>query len=201
MKKNTFRLVLSALFVSLVLLLGMTPLGLIPLGFINVTVLCVPVLVGTLLLGIKTGLLLGFAFGTVSALAMLGMTLTPPSALAGALLAAKPVYAFLMCYVPRLLTPVVAYAVYRALSKGKRSIKALPIAAACGSLTNTVFYLGLMYLFYSLVPDLEAEKIVALIAGTGILAGGAEAVVAALLSVPIVTALWKTGKLPEEENA
>ena len=59
---STYRLTLTALFVALILLFGLTPVGLIPLGFINVTILCVPVVAGTLILGLKTGLLLGACF-------------------------------------------------------------------------------------------------------------------------------------------
>ena len=36
--KATRQLTLTALFIALVVLLGLTPLGLIPLGFINVTI-------------------------------------------------------------------------------------------------------------------------------------------------------------------
>ena len=56
------RFTAASLLVGLVLLLGFTPIGLIPLGFINVTILCIPVVIGTLLMGLKTGLLLGFTF-------------------------------------------------------------------------------------------------------------------------------------------
>ena len=59
---STYRLVLTALFVALVILFGLTPVGLISLGFINVTLLCIPVIAGTLILGLKTGLLLGRVF-------------------------------------------------------------------------------------------------------------------------------------------
>ena len=82
MKNNTRQLSLTALFVALVFLLGLTPLGLIPLGFINVTILCLPVIVGTILLGLKTGLLLGFFFGTASLMSVLGLSMTAPSTLA-----------------------------------------------------------------------------------------------------------------------
>ena len=41
---STYRLVLTALFVALVILFGLTPAGLISLGFINVTLLCIPVI-------------------------------------------------------------------------------------------------------------------------------------------------------------
>lgn len=58
---KTFRLTFTALFIALVLFLGLTPFGLIPLGFINVTLLCVPVAVGCVLLGLKTGCAWGCA--------------------------------------------------------------------------------------------------------------------------------------------
>lgn len=181
---------LTAVFIALVLLLGLTPIGLIPLGFVNVTILCVPVIVGTLLLGLKTGLLLGACFGGVSALSAFGIYGTP-SALAGALVAANPLLALVMCFAPRLLVPLTAHLVFRAASRGKeRSAKAVPLAAAAGSLTNTVFYLGLMLLFYILC-GIESDKVLALIGGTGLIAGSAEAVVAAVISTPVLAALWK----------
>lgn len=191
-RKKLYRMTAAALLMALVFLLGMTPLGLIPLGFINVTILCVPVIVGTILLGLRSGLLLGLCFGTASTLSMLGMSMTPPSALASALFAASPFCAVFMCYVPRLLVPVVAHYVYQALRSGKKAkFGAMPAAAFLGSVTNTVLYLGLMLLFYVLY-GLDSAKILALIAGTGLIAGGCEAVAAALITTPIVAALRKT---------
>lgn len=191
-RKNPFRMSASALLVALVFVLGMTPLGLIPLGFINVTILCVPVIVGAILLGLRSGLILGFCFGTASTLSMIGLSMTPPSALASALFSASPLAAIVMCYAPRLLVPVVAYGVHRMMQESARFAKAaLPTAAFLGSLTNTVFYLGLMLLFYVLC-GLDSAKILALIAGTGILGGGCEAIAAALIVSPIVTAVRKT---------
>ena len=193
MNKNIRQFVLTALFVALVLLLGLTPLGLIPLGFINVTILCVPVIIGTLLLGLKTGLVLGACFGTVSALSAFGVIGTP-SSLAGALVAASPALALVMCFLPRLLVPVVAWLVFRLFSGGRRGAKAVPFAAIAGSLTNTVFYLGLMLLFY-IIMGINSEKVLALICGTGLIAGSLEAVVAAVISTPILAALWKVSKI------
>ncbi len=190
---NTSRLTLTALFAALILLFGLTPVGLIPLGFVNVTILCVPVIIGTLLLGLKTGLLLGSIFGTVSALSAFGIWGTP-SALASALVAASPLLALIMCFLPRLMVPTVAHFVYKLFSNGRRaSTKAVPYAAICGSLTNTILYLGLMLLFY-VVMGIDSAKVLALIGGTGLVAGSLEALVAALLSTPILTALWKISR-------
>lgn len=180
----------AALLIALVFLFGMTPVGLIPLGFINITVLCVPVIIGTITLGLRSGLVLGFCFGTASTMSMVGMSLTPPSALASALFAVSPLSAVLMCYLPRLLVPVVTYTLHAILQKRFKKI-ALPVSAAAGSLTNTVFYLGLMLLFYAL-NGLDTASILALIAGTGLIAGSCEAIAAALITAPVVTALSKT---------
>lgn len=183
-------MVLTALLAALTVLLGATPIGLIPLGFINVTILCVPVLVGTLNLGLRIGLALGACFGAVSALSAFGITM-PPSALAGALAAASPLLTLLMCFLPRLLVPVVTHFAYQLAAQGnRRSVKALPIASAAGSLTNTVFYLGIMLLSYALL-GLDTAAVLGIIGGTGLIAGGAEAVVAAVVVTPITVALRK----------
>lgn len=191
-RKKIFRMTAAALLVALVFLLGMTPLGLIPLGFINITVLCVPVIIGTITLGKRSGLILGFCFGTASTLSMVGMSLTPPSALASALFAVSPLNAVIMCYAPRLLVPLVTHTAFFASSKGKKDNSwPLIVSAVAGSLTNTISYLGLMLLFYAL-NGLDAASVLTLIAGTGMIAGGCEAAAAALITVPVVKALSKT---------
>ncbi len=188
-RKKLQGMVLAAFFVALVLLLGMTPLGLIPLGFINVTILCVPVIVGTLALGLKTGLLLGATFGLTSTLRVFGIPL-PPSTLSALLLGKSPLLAIVMCMLPRLLVPVAAHFVFKLFSRGERKASALPFAAIAGSVTNTVLYLGMMLLFFVMV-GLDSTEVLALIGGTGLIAGASEAAVAAILVTPITIALWK----------
>ncbi|MBP3410941.1 MAG: ECF transporter S component [Clostridia bacterium] len=247
MNHNQMRsFVLTALFIALILLLGLTPVGMIPLGFINISLLGVPVVIGTLFLGLKTGLTLGFCFGAVSALSAFGIYGTP-SALAGALVAANPFLAALMCFVPRLLIPVFTHLVFKLLSRRERGDEgkatrgraaagalayvavmvalfvwqgvymmwymdalvlasaagmyvllckrreAVAVSAAVGSLTNTVFYLGLMLLFY-VIMGIDSEKVLVLIGGTGLIAGTAEALINAWISTPVMMALWKLNK-------
>lgn len=201
MKSEAIRsMVLTALFAALILLLGMTPIGLIPLGFVYVTILCVPVIVGTIVLGLKTGLVLGACFGLTSVLTAFGLVMTP-STLVAPLVAASPLLVVVLCFVPRLLVPVVAHLVYRLVAgKEPRAIKALPFAAVAGSLTNTVLYLGLMLLFY-VINGLDSTSILGLIGGTGLIAGGSEAVVAAILVTPITVALWQVQKDTKKQPA
>ncbi len=182
--------VLTAIFIALILLLGLTPIGMIPLGFINISLLGVPVVIGTLVLGLKKGMILGLCFGTVSALSAFGIYGTP-SGLAAALVAASPVLAALMCFVPRLLIPVITCLVYRLAGHGQeKAIRAVPFAAAAGSLTNTVFYLGLMLLFYVLA-GIDTKSVLAIIGGTGLIAGSMEAVANALVTTAVAAAIWK----------
>ena len=204
-RSKTYQLAITGLFIALVLILGLTPVGIIPLGFVNLTILHIPVIIGTILLGLKTGLVLGACFGTVSTMCLLGLSLTPASTLGITLLAANPFYAVTMCIVPRLLVPVVTHLVFKLVSWGKeKCLYAVPVAAIAGSATNTIFYLGFMYMFYRLagldlvmlaeklgVAGLSFVGIIGAIAGGG---GGMEAIAAALISPPIAAAIWKLKK-------
>ena len=78
----------------------------------------------------------------------------------------------------------------------------LGLSAAIGSVTNTVFYLGLMVWFYKLanldVASLMSKLGIEGLSFWGVIgviasgAGGLEALAAFLLVPPIVAALWKT---------
>lgn len=189
MDKQIERFTWTAILAALVALLGMTPLGLIPLGFINVTILCVPVILGTLLLGLKEGLVLGLVFGSISTARMF----MGPSALVAPLLGANTALAVVMCILPRLLIPLVSHLSHQKLLNS-RFIKLAPaVSSALGSLTNTVFYLGLMLVFYR-VAGLDSSAVQTLILGTGLIAGTSEAVVALLVVPPILIAIKKMMK-------
>lgn len=187
-RKQLNNFVLLALFVALILLLGFTPLGLIPLGFINVTILCVPVVVGALYMGPKNGVILGLAFGAVSFLS----AMMKPSALVSTLMGSSPFLVFVMSILPRILVPLAAVGVHKLVSRFNSHV-ATAAAAVCGSLTNTVFYLGLMLLFYILC-GIDTAGVLSLIGGTALIAGSAEAAAAAILCTPILAALRRVRK-------
>lgn len=183
-RKQLKNMVLVSILVGLIFLLGQTPLGLIPLGFCNVTLLVIPVAVGAITLGWKSGLVLGAAFAATS----LVSALTKPSALVSTLMGASPILMIVMTVVPRLIIPLVVCGVYHLMQKKPHAAAA--VAAACGSLTNTVLYLGLMLWFYVLC-GIDNTKVLTTI---GAVAGGAgplEALAAAIITPPVVTALRK----------
>ena len=76
------------------------------------------------------------------------------------------------------------WAVYKLLGKLKQPL-AMGIAAACGSLTNTVLYLGLMLLFYILC-GIDNTKVLTTIAAVAGGAGPLEALAAAIITPPDV---------------
>lgn len=192
MKKKTHLMVLTALMIALMVVLQMTGIGLIRLGVINITFYCTIIAIGAMVLGLKSGLIQGFAFGTISLIS----AIQAPSGLVAPLTATAmgwPLVA-LMCYIPRLLVPVVACGVYTMLAK--RSVNphiSVGAGAAAGSLCNTILYLGIMLINYSITvadyPGLLATV------GTIALTGGIpEAIVAAIVSAPVVIALKKIYK-------
>ena len=186
--KKLLNMVLLALFSALIFLMGQTPLGLIPLGFCNVTLLVIPVAVGTIYMGWQNGLVLGAAFAATS----LVSAFIKPSTLVGTLMGASPLLTIVMTVAPRLCIPLVIAGVFRLLSRKQRHVAAA-VAAACGSLTNTVMYLGLMLLFYVLC-GIDNTAVLTTI---GAVAGGAgplEALAAAVITPPILMALWRMKK-------
>ena len=184
-RKQLNNLVLLALFVGLIFLLGQTPLGLIPLGWCNVTLLVIPVAIGTIYMGLKSGLVLGLALGATSMVS----ALIKPSVLVGTLMGASPLAVVVMTFLPRLCIPLVIWGVYKLLAKKQKHL-AVAVAAACGSLTNTILYLGLMLIFY-MMAGIDNTAVLTAIGATAGGAGPCEAIAAALICPPILTALWR----------
>ncbi len=181
------KLVYTAMLCGIVLLLGLTKIGMIPLGFVNISILAIPVVIGTHLLGLQSGIALGIFFGAISALSAFGIYGTP-SGLVAPILSASPALAAVLSFVPRLLVPVFTCLAGKLWGTQRRG---LILSAIVGSLTNTVFYLGMMLLFYS-VLGLDASSVLAIIGGTGLIAGGLEAAANALISTPVILAVRKT---------
>ena len=183
---------LTSLFVALIALLGLTPLGIIPVGPLSATILHIPVIIGAIALGRNAGLILGLAFGLVSTLRAFGIPL-PASPLVLTMMEKSPLPVVVMSVVPRLLVPLVAWGISRAALRGGKRYALLCASGVAGSLTNTVFYLGLMVLFYALM-GLDSTAVIATITGIGGLQGILEAIVACIIVPPVVLALEKIQK-------
>ena len=208
---KTRKLAITALLVVLTFVLGLTPIGYIPnpiLPVLSLTLMCLPVIIGTITEGLKTGLILGLVFGITSFLKALGVTLAP-DALGTLILSISVFKTMLVIFIPRLIIPVMTWLIYKAIARdsGRSQRVAAGIAAFAGSLTNTVLFLGALYLLFlpqvgeiagslsqmsSVVGfDVTANTLFGLYAFLAGVNGLPEAVVAVLLCIPVVWAVRK----------
>jgi len=151
-------------------------IGFIPwFAGVSITFMHVPAIIGAILEGPFVGGVVGLIFGVTSILKAISSPLPFDK------LFINPIIAVL----PRILVGIVAWAVYRVF-RGKLEKAALASAAVAGSLTNSVFVLGLLVIFAP--PKFGFTFAVAggVLVGNGLI----EAVVAAILTVAVVSA-WK----------
>jgi uncharacterized membrane protein len=194
MKTNTWKLTTTALMIALTLILGLTPLGFLILPFttIEITLMCIPVIIGTVVLGWKQGLVLGLVF----ALTSLYKGLTAPTPLLAPLLNYPWVF-YPSIFIPRLLIPLATWGMYKATSKMPKSMGA-GITTAIGSLTNTILFLGMVYLLgaaplaasFGMTTGAVGAALALVVATNGL----PEMAVAIVICVPVILALKKVIK-------
>lgn len=193
-KKDTRWMVSVALMAAIVILLANTPLGMIQLPIIKATTVHIPVIIGAVLLGPSAGAILGGVFGICS---MISNTTAPtllsfafsPFLAEDLLGIVKTLWIAIGC---RILIGVVAGWVWIGLQKLKVSPwVALPLTGFIGSMTNTIFVMGSIYLLlasqYASAKEVALDAVWGLIMATVTASGIPEAIAAAVL----VTALGK----------
>jgi len=187
---KTRKIVLTALMIALMLVLQLTGVGLIKLGVINITLYCTIIAIGTLILGWKSGVTLGAAFTAIS----LWSAIQAPSALVAPLMASSVPMVCLMSFLPRIMVPLVTYFMHNFLVNRNVNDKlAIAVSAAAGSLTNTIFYLGLMLIGYA-VTVADYAGLLTTVGSIALAAGLPEAAAAAIVATPVVLALKKIYK-------
>ena len=153
---RTRHMVQTAIFGVIIVIMAFTPfLGYIPLGFTRATIIHIPVILASLLMGPKTGALLGLLFGLTS---FINNTVNPTVTS----FVFTPFYSMgefsggigsvIICFVPRILTGVVPHYIYKLVKKCSKSTGVskigLILAGVGGSLTNTLLVMNLIYLFF-----------------------------------------------------
>lgn len=191
MKKNGIRkLAVTGALSALVVLLGISKLGIIPFPGVSITILHIPVIIGALLEGPVTGIIIGFIFGIFS---LIQAAMSPAGVL-------DPFFVNpLISILPRLTIGIVTWLVFAGFSKIKIFPKVIPYAVASffGSLANTFFVLGALYLYPE--APLTLEVAIAVFLTNGI----AEAIAAVIICVAVTTVVQqvdnrKTSHLSEE---
>ncbi|MGN0517140.1 MAG: ECF transporter S component [Acutalibacteraceae bacterium] len=187
-KFKTIDLAILGIFSALIIILAFTPIGMISFGVVSATTVHIPVIIGAVVLGVKYGFILGLVMG----LASLVRAATMPVSVLDPLFV-NP----LVSVLPRILIGVVTAAVFALLMKLFKNNKFTPIAAGisavAGTITNTVFVLGILAAIYGEeIATTTLQASLKLIFGTIIGTNGLiEIAAAVVLTAPIATALIK----------
>ena len=185
--KDTRWLTSVALMAAIVILLANTPLGMIQLPIIKATTVHIPVILGAILLGPAAGAVLGAVFGICSmisnTMAPTLLSFAPFMSMTGILGAVKAVWISVGC---RIMIGVVAGWVWIVLKKLKMNhLAALAVTGFTGSMVNTVFVMGSIYLMlareYAQVKSVAVDAVWGLVMGTVTASGIPEAIAAAIL--------------------
>lgn len=178
---------------AITMLLGITGYGFIPLFYMKATILHVPVIIGALLAGPRVGMAVGFIFGVFS----LFQAVTAPSSVMSIFL--NPFVDprnLITVMVPRILIGLVAYLIYHYMP-GKSAVR-MAIAAIAGSMVNTVLFMSCIYIFhgqeFAEAQHMSVDIVWNIVVGICISNGLPEAIVAALIVVPVVMAVQKAKK-------
>jgi uncharacterized membrane protein len=161
------KIVISGVLAAIAILLGVTRLGFIPVPTAagNATIMHVPAIIG----GVMEGWLVGGIIGTIFGLFSFLQATTP--------LFKDPLVAIL----PRIFIGITTYFAYVGLKKINEYL-ALIVAAAVGTLTNTILVLGM-----AVIRGYMAAGVAWTV---GVTHGLPEVVVAAIITVAVVVA-WK----------
>lgn len=198
---STRTIAVAGILSAIAILLSLVPwLGYIPLGAITITTMHIPVIIAAILEGPLVGAFVGLIFGLSSLYT------------AATIFAGRPTAVFflnpLVSVFPRILIGIVAYYVFIGIKKliDNKSVSTV-IGALAGTFTNTIGVLGMIYVLYAeqyVQAMVESAKqsgqtlvvtsALALIFGSVLTNIIAEALLAALISVPVVLAVGKIRK-------
>ena len=179
-----------AMLLAIVIIFTVFNIANIPVGPIVATVYQVPVIIGACLLDVKAGAILGGAWGLLNFwLAITGQT-TDVVALTA--ISEHPFGYFCVSFLPRIAVGIVAGLLAKALSGKDRTVSYL-ITGALGSLTNTVGYLGLLYVLFrdllARVYAIDMGAVVKMVLSVATTNGLVEAVVSAILTLAVCKAV------------
>lgn len=180
------KMVIVGMLSGISIFMGLTGLGFIPLPFMKATIMHIPVIIGAIIEGPVVGALVGMVFGLFS----MYQAFTAPAPTS--FIFYNPIVAI----VPRVLIGIVAYYVYRALkNKFKKESIPIGIAAVLATITNTIGVLGFTYIFYleqySKAIGISTSATGAALATVGITNGIPEALLSAVITIPVVMTLKK----------
>lgn len=182
MRKQSNIAPIAIFFASMVVihLLSYIFFSVLPLP-IKPTIIHIPVIIASIIYGPRVGATLGFLMGLISLITNT-VYLLPTSYLFSPLVPNGNLSSLIIAFVPRILIGITPYFVY----KWMKNKAGLIVAGAIGSLTNTIFVLGGIFLLFSNVYSGNIQQLLAAVISTNSIA---EMIISAVLAVAIVPVL------------
>ena len=186
-KLKTSNLTTIGMLSAICMVLGLTGYGFIPLPGAKATIMHIPVIVGSIIGGPIVGMTIGFIFGMFSIM----QNIMAPNLLSFAFI--NP----LVSVLPRVLIGFTSYYVYKLTFIKNQNLR-IGLATVVGSLTNTFGVLTMIYILYAVKfatakgidPSIAAKTIY----GIAIINGVPEAIIAVIITVPVILAIKKIRK-------
>ena len=188
-REHIRKMVVISMLSGISLFLGLSGLGFITLPGFRLTIMHIPVIIGGIIEGPIVGALVGLIFGLFS----MYQNFTAPGPTS--FIFWNPIIAL----IPRILVGIVSFYVYSLLKKKLKNKKfAIGIAAIAATLTNTIGVLGLTYIIYledyAKTLDISTDLVGGVLLGAGIGNGIPEALLSALITIPVVIRVLKIKK-------
>ncbi len=195
--KKTRRLVLTAFFVAIELVLMLTPIGYIPIGPVRATTMHIPVILSSMLMGSGTGAFMGFVFGLTS---LLKNTFEPTatSFVFSPFITIGGIHgnfaSLLIVFVPRILMGWLSGTMYQFLKKKTgKDMLSCSISAAFNTILHTVLVMGGIYVFfaepYAAAQAIAADAVIGVIMAVIMSNGMIEMLMSAIVLPALVKAL------------
>ncbi|WP_061908958.1 ECF transporter S component [Streptococcus cristatus] len=153
---------------------------------IKPTIIHIPVIIASIIYGPRIGAVLGALMGVISVVTNT-IVLLPTSYLFSPFVENGSINSLIIAMVPRILIGITPYFVY----KWMKNKPGLVLAGAVGSMTNTIFVLGGIFILFSSVYNGDIRAMLALVLSANSIS---EMIISALLTVAIVPALEKLKK-------
>ena len=198
-KKDTRWTVTVALMMAIVILLANTPLGMIQLPIVKATTVHIPVIIGGIVLGPLAGGILGAVFGICSLISntmaptLLSFAFSPFLSTTGLIGVLKAIWVSVGCRTAMGIATGWLWILLKKLKVNQNV--ALIIAGFLGSMFNTIFVMGSIYVLfasqYAQAKEVAVTAVFGLIMGTVVASGIPEAIAAAILVIALGKVLIK----------
>lgn len=189
---KTTKMAHTAILIAIIMVLGVTPIGYLSVSAISMSFITIPVAIGAMMLGAKTGALLGAFFGLSSFLVALNI-MPQPDPIGIVLMSISPILTFILCMVPRIIVGWLTGLIFEKLRNTKMEMPLVRIIASISApVLNTILFCSTLILLFGNTEwseGLGMVRMIPVLIGVVWLNGVIEAIVCSVAAFAVTTAL------------